>query len=515
MASTQQGQRSVTIVGAGLVGALAALYFAQDGWKVAMFEQRSDLRKEEYTRERSINLALSERGIRALKNIPNANNDTDLLDLDAVWKEMVPMRARMVHSPEGQLRSLPYGVYGESINSIDRRKLNETLMTLAESRPHVKLYFEHELRECDLDDGKCVFWNRAAKKEMAIKSDLILGADGAHSVVRRELMKKTRMNYRQEYISHAYLELTIPAATSPDTGKPMFAMDPNHLHIWPRHEYMMIALPNPDCSFTCTVFAPFEMFDKVHTEEDLRKLFETEFKDALPHFDYVKLTRDWFSNPRGPLISIKCSPYHYGDRALFIGDAAHAMVPFYGQGMNAGFEDVTVLFDLLHKYGVAGKTPTGAQTRDSHGVDTGLATVLEQYTVKRSRSAEAICDLAMLNYDEMRSHVASPLFVLRKRTENLLHRLFPSKITPLYTMVAFTHTPYEECIQRGKKQKKLVNLVLASAGVSAVMGVAALATWRFGWADEYRHVSPRVVVTDIASALGRRIGQVAGFVKAK
>ncbi|CAB4406840.1 unnamed protein product [Rhizophagus irregularis] len=429
-------ERHVAVVGGGLVGILSVLYFAKRGWRVSLFELREDLRIQENKRNishKSINLALSVRGLSALKNTT--------LGLDEkVLESVIPMKGRMIHAGEGKLKSQPYGVFGECIYSVEREMLLELLLNTAATFTNVKMHFQHQLKRCNFDIGKLEFENKETGKQVEYLADLIIGADGAFSTVRTQLMRAVRMDYSQEYISHAYCELTIPPKIN-DKGDDDFAMDPNHLHIWPMRSFMMIALPNRNKSFTCTLFMPFENFNAIKTEDDLMEFFKKYFPDSIPLIGEERLKEEYFRNPKGSLVSIKCKPYHYRDRVIIIGDAAHSMVPFYGQGMNCGFQDVEVLNGIFEEYNISAVRS-----------DDKLTFALEEYTRRRHPDVTSICDLAMYNYIEMRSSVVDPWYLLRRRVEGTLYRLFPRYVIPLYTMVSFSTMRYSEAMQRWKRQ---------------------------------------------------------------
>lgn len=429
--------KRVAVIGGGLVGALNACFLAKRKYKVDLYEMRDDIRNAEVVKGRSINLALSCRGIEALKIVGME---------EEVLNNAIPMYARMIHDLDGTCHPIPYGRKDQFINSVDRRKLNEVLLTAAEKNSNVTCHFNHKLAKCDFETGELVFITEG-EKEVKTKVDLIVGNDGAYSAVRRQMMKNTLLNYNQEYIPHGYMELNIPPNSSDN-----FAMPINYLHIWPRNEFMMIALPNLDRSFTCTLFMPFDIFKKVKTEEDVMEFFREKFPDSIPLLGEKALKETYLSSTPLPMVTIKCSPYHIEDKAVIMGDAAHAMVPFYGQGMNAGFEDCIVLNNMLEKYG------------------DNFELALKAFTEHRNPDAKAICDLAMYNYVEMRAGVNSRLFILRKKVDNLLHIIFPNTWIPLYTMVSFSRERYHLCIAKRKWQDKVINRTLQIGGIILFTG---------------------------------------------
>ncbi|CAJ0852362.1 7308_t:CDS:2 [Entrophospora sp. SA101] len=401
---------SVAVVGGGLVGTLSAIYFAKRGWSVSLFELRKDVRIPENKNNvinKSINLALSTRGLSALAEVGS----------DFVKKVLdsgLPMKGRMIHvdgnGNNTKLVSNIYDVvYKRCIYSVERTALLELLLDTAQTFDNVKIYFEHQLKSCDFDNGSLQF---KIRQEMNFKynADLIIGADGAHSIVRSQLMRVVRYGLEEEY-----------------------AIDPNYLHIWPRHSFMMIALPNKNKTFTCTLFAPNEKFESIKTNDDLILFFKQYFPDSIPLIGKEQLQREFFGNPKEFLFSIKCNPYHYKNRVVILGDAAHSMVPFFGQGMNCGFQDVEVLDKIFEQYKIS-------PFRNNNNVDDDnkIAKALEIYTTLRHPDAIAICDLAMYNYIEMRSNVINPWFLIRRKLENYMHRLFPQRFLPLYQMVTFS-----------------------------------------------------------------------------
>ncbi|KAJ3229254.1 hypothetical protein HDU81_005519 [Chytriomyces hyalinus] len=450
---------SVAIVGGGLVGALNAVYFAARGWNVTVFELREDIRTLKQAGGRSINLALSKRGISALEG---ANAGAGL------FETLIPMAGRMIHIG-GKQSSQNYGYFGEAINSVDRKLVNEHLLNKLQKMPNVTIKFLHELLSIDYEK-KILNFKKSDGTVYKAQADLIIGADGSYSRVRRELMRVTRMNFSQEYIEHGYVELNMPPS---DKGE--YQMDPGHLHIWPRQTFMMIALPNVDKSFTVTLFMPWKNFDAIKTPQDLLAFFEDKFADSIPLIGRELLVKDYFKNPKGSLVSIKCKPYHYKSSCLIIGDAAHAMVPFYGQGMNCGFEDCLVLDEILTKH--IGKPGTATSTKPSAEA---LGKAFEEYSATRNADAEAMCDLAMYNYVEMRSSVTKLSYKLKKSFEGFLHRLFPTSVIPLYTMVSFSRIPYSKALSTSKKRGlwydffgrvAVYGTVVTALGVGATIGL--------------------------------------------
>eukprot|EP00126_Sphaerothecum_destruens_P005941 Sdes_comp19126_c0_seq2m9846 len=436
---SNQSNVNISIIGGGLVGSLNACYFAKRGFKVNLYESRKDIRNEKIYSGKSINLAMSKRGLEALSGVGLS---------DAVKKSGLPMYGRMIHHLDGSRSKQMYGIKPEEhLYSVDRRKLNEILLNEAEKNPNVRLFFSHKLAEVSSDLKTLTFSNQ--KDELAIKStDFIVGCDGAYSAVRKHYMKQTRFNYSQEYIPHGYKELSIPPNAEGD-----FAMENDFLHIWPRNEFMMIALPNQDKSFTGTLFMPFEIFESLKTSDDLIHFFHRNFPDAIPLIGKDLLIHDFFHNPTSALISIKCSPYHLQQNIVLMGDAAHAMVPFYGQGMNAGFEDCLIFNELLNQH------------------QNNLNQVAIEFSKQRKDDAHAICDLAMYNYIEMREKVNSKWFLFRKSIDNILHRFFPKVFIPLYTMVSFTRIPYSVVVKNHQIQSKLIDHVLMASSFTGLLGL--------------------------------------------
>jgi kynurenine 3-monooxygenase len=436
-----------TIVGAGLAGALLACHLGRAGRRVDVYERRPDPRGHDQERGRSINLALSVRGIHALRQVGLA---------DLVLQHAIPMRGRMIHSPSGQLAFQPYGKDdSESINSVSRAGLNLTLIEAAARCPSVRLFFGQRCTDIDLASATLELHDSATSATSQVSAETVIAADGAYSAVRARMQRHERFDYRQDYLSHGYKELTIPAAE--DGG---FRMEKHALHIWPRGSFMMIALPNLDGSFTCTLFWPYDGphgFDQVKTAEDLHRVFERHFPDALPLMP--TLAEDYFANPVGPLLTVRCRPWHMDGRVLLLGDAGHAVVPFLGQGMNAAFEDCTVLDQCLAAH---------AQDR---------AAAFEAFERQRKENTDALAELCIDNFLEMRDRVSSRWFRLRKKLEILLHRLLPRWYLPLYTLITFTTTPYAEAQSRARRQDRVVRAVLAGLAV-LVLALVLFLVWR-------------------------------------
>ena len=416
----------VVVVGGGPVGAMQAIFLANKGLQVELYESKPDIRDTQLARGRSINLALSHRGRQALKAIGYEENILDVA---------IPMNSRYIHLGGGKVSIQPYGTKGEAILSVDRHKLNEFLLTKAEEHPNIKIHFEHKLIRSDLNSHTHSFSAPGSEKDnVDIRYSFTFGCDGAHSTVRRQLMRWGRLDYSQTYIEHGYKELTMPPNNDGE-----YAMPPNHLHIWPQQEFMMIALPNVDRSFTLTLFMPFKVFDTIKTKDHLMAFFEKHFPDSIDKIGTEKLVTDFFENPLSPMISVKCSPYYLSSHVMIMGDAAHAVVPFYGQGLNTGMEDCLIYSEYMNT------------------CDNDLDVAAQGYSDRRCKDGHGIADLSMYNYIEMRSHVTSKLFMIRKKIDNFLHRLLPKTFMPLYTMVAFTRIPIQEVIRRNHWQKRVID----------------------------------------------------------
>ncbi|PPQ75417.1 hypothetical protein CVT24_012983 [Panaeolus cyanescens] len=446
--------RKLVVVGAGPVGCLAALAFAKRGWLVDIYEGRPDMRlpsSKLATQQRSINLAISHRGIAAIEAV-------DAVAAQRFLQSAIPMHGRMIHKLSGEQQSQQYDRDGQVrkittpsstdcfiqlrthllqyINSIDRALLNEGLLQEATSSPNVRVFFDSKVLSADFDNKTITIRNTTTNFEQSIDFDLCLGADGSYSVIRRQMMRVVRMNFQQEYIRDEYVELKMPAGRN-EKGEPAYLLDPNHLHIWPRHSFMFIALPNKDKTFTCTLFAPSTELDRLCSADIILSWFKSYFPDAVRAIGEQRLVEDFMKNPRCPLICTKAKPYHYKDRVIILGDAAHSMVPFYGQGLNAGLEDVRVLSTILDEEGVQ-SSPSIPDYQDRR-----LANALQRYTDTRHEDLIAICDLAMDNYVEMRHSVTQLTYLIRKTLDNLLYSITSPHLVSLSSLApTLSRVPY-------------------------------------------------------------------------
>ena len=411
------------IVGAGLGGSLMATLLGRAGRRVELLERRPDPRAGPVEAGRSSNLAISTRGLHALEEIGLR---------EQVLGMAIPLRGRMIHPVRGPLVFQPYGTHGQAINSVSRLGLNQALLAAADATGTVRLRFQRRCVDLDPVSGELLTVDARNGLGEERHPGTVIGADGAFSAVRGHLQKRERHDFSQTYLTHGYKELRIPPA---EDGS--HRLERHALHIWPRGGYMMMAMANVDGSFTVTLYLAFEGPESFHwlrTPEDVSRFFARTFPDAvalLPGLD-----QDFFANPTGSLVTIRTRPWHHEGGVALLGDAAHAIVPFFGQGANAAFEDCLALAGALTRY--SGE----------------CARAFPAYEAERRPNADAIADLAIANFEEMRDKVASPLFRLEKRAEALLHRLFPDWFVPLYTMISFSRIPYAEARDRAARQRR-------------------------------------------------------------
>src|SRR5438105_267255 len=415
------------LIGSGLAGGLLAAYLGRRGYDVDLYERRADPREGNIVGGRSINLALSTRGIYALEQLGIA---------DEVLRHAIPMRGRMIHDKSGNLHFAPYDRDpNKFINSIGRASLNTVVIEAAQRYPNVRVHFNHRCIDVDLDSATAQLLNSSTNQPLNASGNAIIGVDGAFSAVRQSMQKQIKnFEYDESYLAHGYKELTIPPAADGS-----WQMEKEALHIWPRKSFMMIALPNPDGSFTCTLFWEFEgprSFATTKTDNEVRRFFEEEFPDAVPLMR--NLLDDFKNNPTGSLVTIRCAPWFYQDKVALVGDAAHAVVPFYGQGMNAAFEDCVVLDECLAQF-----------PEDRHRA-------FAEYFHHRKVNADALANLAVQNFIEMRDKTASRAFSAKKKLDHLLEGLLPGIYLPLYTMVTFTRIPYSTAARRACLQNRIV-----------------------------------------------------------
>lgn len=423
-------KKEIIIVGAGLVGSLLSIYLSKRGYKVKVYERRGDMRKENIAAGRSINLALSDRGIKALEEVGV---------MDEIRQIAIPMHGRYIHNAAGTTAFQPYGKQGQFINSVSRGELNKKLMDLAEKNGS-EIFFNEKCETINWKKDTISFQNTHHSQLTTHNFQLLFGADGAYSAARlQHMLNHDHFDYQQFYIDFGYKELHIPAESNGE-----FLMEKNALHIWPRGNYMLIALPNMDGSFTCTLFFPFNgdpSFESLNTKEKVKDFFNKTFSDVVSLMP--TLEDDFFTNPTSSLVTVKCYPWIREDKFALIGDAAHAIVPFFGQGMNCGFEDCSVLNSLMDKH------------------DENLKAILEEYQQLRKPDGDAIADLALNNFIEMRDKIADPKFLLQKKIEARLHEKYPDKWIPAYSQVTFSpHIRYSDALKRGRRQEMIMHEIM-------------------------------------------------------
>lgn len=445
--------KNFTIIGGGLVGALQSVFLAQRGFNVDLFERRPDLRTADLYQGKSINLAVSNRAWKALRKVGAE---------EIIRAIAIPMFKRTMHDIQGNLSFQPYGKDGEAIYSVSRGELNKTLLLLADdysnTRPNgssgrTKMHFNARCTNLDLENKKVFFHNDETGEDSEHIYEHLIGTDGAFSAVRHRLMFNERFDYSQDYIDHGYKELHIEA-NEDGTHK----MDSNTLHIWPREDFMLIALPNIDGSFTCTLFLGWEgkvSFQTLKTERDVIGFFQYYFPDVIPHLpDFLE---QFMNHPASSLCTVRCYPWHYKDSVVLMGDAAHAVVPFYGQGMNAGFEDCFVFDQMLDEY---------LSARPDHSDGDKFEEFFESFGKSRKPNADSVAELALRNFIEMRDLTADSDFLLQKKIEGWFYQKHPDKWVPLYSMVTFSDFSYEYALNKGDHQNAIMAQVMKMPGLA-------------------------------------------------
>lgn len=430
----------IIVVGAGLVGSLLSMFLAKRGHSVEVFDRMPDMRRTSLNSGRSINLTLCERGLRVLDSIGVG---------EAVRAVAVPAYGRLIHDVKGDVTFQPYGNSREAIFSIARSDLNKVLLDLAESRFGIRINFDEKCLDVDLDAPAVETKNLTTGALARRGAEVVFGADGAYSAVRFQMQKKTRLNFSQLYWEQGYKELGVPA------GAGGWTADKNAIHIWPRGNYMLIGFPNVDGSFTCSLHIPFEgplSFASLRSEGDLLALFRESFPDAVPLMP--DLVSDFFTHPANSMITVKCSPWSHAGKVALIGDAAHSIFPSYGQGANAGFEDCAALDECMQEYGDE------------------WAELLPEYERRRRPNTNAIADLCIEHFTELRDLVGHPDFLLRKEIERKLNQTRPGEYTDLYSMISFTCMPYTEALRLDRERRVIVDRLLGVDGIERKLNCA-------------------------------------------
>ena len=428
----------IIIVGSGLVGTLLALYMARLGHRVSVYDRRDDPRSTTESAGKSINLTLCERGFRALDRVGVG---------DAVRRFTIPAYGREMHSAGNGTTFQAYGNHGEAIHSIARSDINRTLVQQAARHPAIRFEFNHECRDVDCDRPAVCLRSVATGEESRVEADRIFGCDGAFSTVRRRLQRRDLLDYSQSFVPQGYKELRLPAGAGGD-----WALNRNAIHIWPRGGYMLIGFANLDGSFTLALHLPFEgepSFASIRSGDDLRALFRRDFPDVLPLLR--DLEHDFFAHPVSSMVTIRCSPWTVDGKVALIGDAAHAIVPSYGQGANCGFEDCSVLHDCLESSGG------------------GWEAALAEFEGRRKAEAEAIADLALEHFEELQERLGDAEFLLRKRIELRIAELHPDRYASLYSMISFTGLSYVEARRKDLEQRAIVDRILATPDIERAL----------------------------------------------
>jgi kynurenine 3-monooxygenase len=424
----------IIVVGAGLVGSLLSIFIAKRGREVEVYDRMPDIRLADGNSGRSINLTLCDRGLKVLDSIGIG---------DVVRAAAVPVYGRLIHDVRGELTFQPYGNHREAIYSIARSDLNKILLDYASSYYGIKFHFNEKCLDVDLDAPSVETKNSHTGRVATHKAERIFGSDGAYSAIRLQMQRKLRLNFSQQYWEQAYKELRVP----PDAdGK--WAAEKNVIHIWPRGNYMLIGFPNLDGSFTCSLHIPFEgplSFASIKTKDALLSFFQNSFPDVVPHMP--DLVKDFFTHPANSMVTIKCSPWSYEGKVSLIGDAAHSIFPSYGQGANAGFEDCATLSDCMEQYG------------------DDWTTLLKEFETRRRPNTNAIADLCVEHFIELRDLVGTPGFLLRKEIERKINQVYPEKYKDLYSMITFTCMPYTEALRVDREQRTAVDQIMRVEGI--------------------------------------------------
>lgn len=428
----KQTPKNIAIVGSGLVGSLLAIYLRKLGHSITVFDRRPDIRTIEFS-GRSINLAMSKRGWRTLAEI----------GIEAEIKKIaIPMDKRAMHVLGKPIYFQNYGKEGEAIWSISRGVLNRKMIDLAEGAG-VNFKFEEKVWDIILPEAKLYTGETEKGEWKEYAFDLVFGCDGAFSRIRHKMQRRSRFDYSQDFLDVGYKELTIPA-----NADGSHKLDANSFHIWPRGRFMFIAMPNIDGSFTCTLFMPFEgdvSFENIKTKDEAMHFFKTNFP-SVDH-EIENLAEDFFKNPTSAMVTMKCYPWTYWDKVALVGDSAHAIVPFYGQGMNAGFEDIYMLNEIIKEQG------------------DNWEGIFQQYQEQRKPNADAIAELSYRNFLEMSSKTADPKFLLQKKIEKRFAEKHPDKWTPLYSRVTFSYRPYAEALRIGEVQERIMSQIMAMPNI--------------------------------------------------
>jgi kynurenine 3-monooxygenase len=432
-------QKKATIIGAGLSGTLMAIYLARSGFEVKVHERRKDNRLERIDSGRSINMTLAARGLAALGNV---------LDISKILELTIPLKGRMVHNLNGSLKFIPYGSREhEVIYAVKREALNRVLIDVAETYPNVEISFNRRCVEVDRKTGGVRLMDEATGESINTEADFIIGADGTFSTVRQQMHRGERADYRQDFLNRGYKELILPAGKNNT-----FQLEKHALHIWPRGDCMLIGIPNPDGSFALTCILPFEgnpSFISLNTEADFLSYFNSQFPDIAPLIEHC--ATDFLNRPTSLFLTTKAFPWHYGGQVALLGDACHTVTPFYGQGMNAAFEDCAVMDECLRRYG------------------DDFEAAFCQHELLRKRHTDVLADISVENFIELRDKVRSPMLMARKTMDFALHKLLRDSWSPLYTLITHTTIPYADAVERYNRQYRIARLL----GMDLALGLLA------------------------------------------